>query len=193
MEYKYLILDTKGEPVAHARSEDSLDRPLCRLRIDDGNSGQVLEHEYVKLVGMTDRTVATEGRVRDRHGDVVTVETVRTLGEEVRRNLRIPVRFESFLYPISGNWKGRAPVVSRDLSCGGVAFVCERRLEIGEIAQIVIPVTTQPLLLDLKILRQRPSPEGEPLYASEFLNMLHEQESMVREAVFSLQIHRKRR
>ena len=107
--------------------------------------------------------------------------------EEVRRNLRMPVRFESFLYPVSGRWRGRMPVLSNDLSCGGAAFFCARKLEVDEVAEIVIPVTAEPLVLRVKILRERPSPDPIPLYAAEFVDMLREEENMVCEAVFSLQ------
>ena len=53
---------------------------------------------------------------------------------------------------------------------------------------MVIPVTSQPLLLDMKILRCRSRPEDDLLYAAEFLSLLREEENMVREAVFGLQL-----
>ena len=124
----------------------------------------------------------------DRRGNVVSIQSVRELGEDVRRNLRMPVRFESYLYPRSDAWKGRIPVLSNDLSCGGVAFFCAHKLEPGERNQIVIPVTSQPLLVDIKILRERPSPEPIPLYAAAFTDLIHDQETMIREAVFSIQL-----
>ena len=52
----------------------------------------------------------------------------------------------------------------------------------------MIPVTSQPLLLTLRVLRQRPSGEPIPLYAGVFTELVHEEEMMVREAVFSLQL-----
>ena len=177
MTYKYLILDSRGEPVARGSSEDGPDRPVWQLEIDSGDIKNVLSHEYVSLVSTSEKVPAMEGRIMDRRGNVVSVQSVRELGEEVRRNLRMPVRFESFLYPVSGAWKGRVPILSNDLSCGGVAFFCARHLERGETAQIVIPVTTQP-----------PSPEPIPLYAAEFVDMIHDQETMIREAVFSIQL-----
>lgn len=188
MTYKYLILDSRGEPVARGSSEDGPDRPVWQLEIDSGDIKNVLSHEYVSLVSTSEKVPAMEGRIMDRRGNVVSVQSVRELGEEVRRNLRMPVRFESFLYPVSGAWKGRVPILSNDLSCGGVAFFCARHLERGETAQIVIPVTTQPLLVDIKVLRERPSPEPIPLYAAEFVDMIHDQETMIREAVFSIQL-----
>ena len=187
---KYLIIDSRGAPVAHAVSRDTLDRAVWQLEIDDGDLQRVLEHEYISLVSMSEKIPAMEGRIVGRRGNVISVESVRQLGEQVRANLRMPVRFNSFIYPVTGQWKGRATILSNDLSCGGISFFCARPLEVGEVVELVIPVTSQPLLLRGEILRRRPSATPIPLYASRFLEMLREEESMVREAVFSLQLSR---
>lgn len=189
MRYKYLMVDSRGNPVAHVSSDDGPDKSVWQVRAEDGDIKRILSHEYVSLLGVSEELPAMEGRVTACHGNMISIAPVRTLGEDVRRNLRIPVRFESFLYPVSGRWRGRVPILSNDLSCGGIAFFCARKLEVGEIAQIVIPVTAQPLLLDLKILRQRPSGEPVPLYAGAFMDLLHDQEKLVREAVFGIQLH----
>ena len=190
MTYQYLILDSRSEPVAHGVSRDGPDRPVWQVEIDGGDVKKVLSHEYVYLLNTSEGIPAMEGRVMDRRGDTVSIQSVRELGEEVRKNLRMPVRFESFLYPVTGTWKGRVPVLSNDLSCGGVAFFCARPLEVGEVAQIAIPVTSRPLLADVRILRERPSPEPIPLYAAEFVELIHDQETMIREAVFSIQLQK---
>lgn len=54
--------------------------------------------------------------------------------------------------------------------------------------QIAVPITAQPLLLNIKVLRQRPSGEPIPLFAAAFEELVHEEEKMIREAVFSLQL-----
>ena len=187
MSYKYMLLDSRGAPVAQGVSEDGPEKNVWQVRIAHGDIKRVLGHEYISLVGTSEQFPAMEGRIVRCRDNLVSVESVRMLGEEVRRNLRMPVRFESFLYPVSGRWRGRMPVLSNDLSCGGVAFFCARKLEVDEVAEIVIPVTAEPLVLRVKILRERPSPEPIPLYAAEFVDMLREEENMVCEAVFSLQ------
>ena len=187
---KYLIIDSRGEPVAHAVSQDGPDRPVWQLQIDDGDLQRVLEHEYISLVSTSEQIPAMEGRITGRKGNLISVVSVRRLGEQVRANLRMPVRFDSFVYPVSGQWRGRAPILSNDLSCGGISFFCARPLEVGEVVELVIPVTSQPLLLRGEILRQRPSATPIPLYASRFLDMLREEEARVREAVFSIQLSR---
>ena len=178
MSYKYMLLDSRGAPVAQGVSEDGPEKNVWQLRIAHGDIKRVLGHEYISLVGTSEQFPAMEGRIVRCRDNLVSVESVRMLGEEVRRNLRMPVRFESFLYPVSGRWRGRMPVLSNDLSCGGVAFFCARKLEVDEVAEIVIPVTAEPLVLRVKILRERPSPEPIPLYAAEFVDKTHDIDSM---------------
>lgn len=190
MAYKYLILDSRGSAVAHGISEQAPGEKIWRLKIDDGDIERVMSHTNVSLVGNSDAVPALEGKIIRREGNLIYLEPVRPLEESVRKNLRLPVRFSSFLYPVSGHWKGREPVVSYDLSCGGVAFYCARRLEVGELAQLVVPVTAQPLVLLLKILRFQPTLDKDCFYAARFTGLIREEENMVREAVFSLQLQK---
>lgn len=185
---KYLILDSRGSPIAHCVADIRPEQEVWTLTVDDGDMKRLLEHEYVQLVGTADSAAAMEGRLLRGRGTRVEVQVLRPLEKKVRQNLRMPVRFASFLYPVSGAWRGRRVIVSHDLSCGGIAFFCEEPLAAGEVVQIVIPVTAEPLLLNARVLRQRPSPEATPLYAAEFEELTRDEESMVREAVFSLQI-----
>ena len=187
---KYLMLDSRGDAIARGILERITDGELWRLRVTEGTADEVMGHNNISLVGDAENSPALEGRIVQREGDVVFVEPVRRLEESVRQNLRIPVRFVTYLYAVSGGWKGRVPIVTNDLSCGGLAFFCPRKLEVGEIVQVVIPVTSQPLLLSLRVLRQRPSAEPVPLYAGTFNDLIHDEEKMVREAVFSIQLRR---
>lgn len=188
MAYKYLILDSGGNAVGHGVSRQNPTEKTWRLEVKDGDIETIMGHTNVTLVSVAEQSPGLEARIIGRRGDQVELELVRTLEEDVRKNLRIPVRFVSYLYPMSGSWKGRVPIVSKDLSCGGLAFYCPRPLDTGETVEVVVPVTTQPLVLPLRILRMRTCPDGETFYAGCFIDLVREEENMVREAVFSLQI-----
>lgn len=110
------------------------------------------------------------------------------LSAEARQNLRIKTDFESVMYPVTGNWKGQRPIRGHDLSCGGVAFHSERELQPREIVQIVLPVTDEPMVLKTRILRPIPTDEPVPLYASQFVDLILDEEIMIRKAVFSIQV-----
>lgn len=186
--HKYLILDSRGTPLAQGEMEGRTSKKIWPIFIrNDEAMKRVLSHEYVKLISSTDG-MTIEGKILSRDGDEVYIEPQMVVGEAPRENLRMPVRFQSYLYPVSGPWKGRVPILSNDLSCGGIAFFCPRSLKVGEVAEIVIPITEQPLILEIQIVRERPSPEHIPMYAAEFIDLVHDQESMLREAVFNLQL-----
>lgn len=188
MAYKYLILDSVGRPVARCTAREDLSAPIWCLELGEEDLKRILTHKNITLVGTSEDWAAAEGRIVRQKENLVWVEAIRGLDGSVRKNLRIPVSFQSFIYPVSGTWKGRRPILSHDLSCGGVAFHCAHLLEEGEIVQIVVPVTTQPLLLKMKILHKLDTTESIPLYAAQFVDLLREEESMLREAVFELQL-----
>lgn len=188
MAYKYLIVDSQGDAVAHGIAQQKpVGKNWC-LRVEDGDLDQVMSQDIVDLVSSTGTDPGLQGRILRREGNLVFIEPLAPLGESARRSLRVPVRFVSYLYPVTGNWKGRVPIVSKDLSCGGLAFYCPRSLEKDEIVQVVIPVTSQPLVLTLRILRMRAHSEEDVFYAGCFQDMVREEENMMWEAVFSIQL-----
>lgn len=120
---------------------------------------------------------------------MIVLDPLRALGEEVRQNLRMPTSFESFVYPVTG---GQVPIRANDLSCGGVSFFCAHDFAIKERFEIVVPITFEaPLVLKSEILRARPAGGAIQLYAAKFVDMIHDEERRVREAVFSVQLQRK--
>lgn len=186
---RYLISDSRNEPLARAVLEVPPDSKVWRIRVLDQDLPEVLEHEIINLIPMNPASPAMTGRILSMDGtDTLTLEPVDLLGEDVRQNLRVPVRFDSFIYPISGDWSGRLPIISHDLSCGGIAFYCNFPLRIAEMVELIVPITTQPVILRARILRQRPSNSNITLFSAKFVDMIHDEEVLVREAVFSQQI-----
>lgn len=190
MAYKYMVLDSQSIPVARAVLENHPEARVWQIRILDGEVEAVLEHELLQLLGTDENNPGMVGRVLRFRGNVVELEPLRALEEEVRQNLRVQVSFETYIYTLGakGQVKGRIPVNVHDLSCGGVAFFSVRELERGQLLEIVITMTEQPLILKIQVLRLRPSPSKVPLYAAKFIELTNDEEKLLREAVFSQQI-----
>lgn len=190
MAYRYMVLDSQSIPVAGAILENHPDARVWQIRVLDGGVEAVLEHEILQLLSMDEKHPGMIGRVLRSRGDVVELEPMTTLGEEVRQNLRVHVSFETYVYTLGpdGRAKGRIPVNVHDLSCGGVAFYCVRELDSGQLLEIVVSVTEQPLLLKIQVLRPRPSPSKVQLYAAKFIELTNDEEKFLREAVFYQQI-----
>lgn len=192
MGYPYIILDSRSVALARGYLESPVDSPLWYIKVLDGGEKQVMDHEYLQLVSLDQNAPAKMAHILRNRDNVVVVEPVEDLDSDVRVNLRVQVKFETHIFPGKGSKrKGRLKAISQDLSCGGISFCCDAELQEKEQLEIVIPITTNPLVLRIQVLRRRPSNETLPMYSAKFVDMVREEEAMVREAVFGQQIQSK--
>lgn len=185
-----MLMDSMSRVLAKGRLE-SKQETTWKVRITEGSVKEVLRTNKLQVVPTQEGQPAILGRVIDcDEGDVVTFTTLRELKEEsVRTNLRMPVDFTSYCYPLSGPSRARAAIRANDLSGGGISFYCTLAFQPGDIVEVVIPITrTAPLLVKCQVLRKGGSNGEYILYAAKFVDMIDEEESLVREAVFRAQI-----
>ena len=185
----YLILDSKSTPLANAVLESPPNSEVLQIRILGGKEDKVAEHREIQLIGMDDSTPNRVGVIIRQRDDKMVIQPTAALGPNARENLRIFTDFESVMYPVTGRWKGQRTLKAKDLSCGGIAFWADRALEDREIVDMVLPVTDAPLIVKTQILRELPDDTTEqPLYASKFVDLIQDEEALIRKAVFSIQI-----
>ena len=187
---RYLLLDSKGTPLSRAVLLSPAEAHSWQVRLLDDKMEQVLEHEVVQLVSMAEDAPSLLGRITGHREDWLAVEKLRPLGAQARQNLRVPVGFRSYIYPVSGKWIGRCAVKGNDLSCGGISFFCTATLIVGEWIEIVIPIAI-PLVLTCEVLRAKEEADGQHFYAGKFIDICNDEETLVREAVFNIQIRRR--
>ena len=168
----YLLLDSKSAPLARGVLETAPDGPVLQIHILDGKEDEVAQHEVIQLVGMESGGLAVQCQLLRQRGERISLNKVASLGSEFRRNLRVPVKFQSFIYPLSG----------------GIAFYGQYGLENGETLEIVIPITAKPMVLRCQILRQQMLRNNRAFYAAKFVDMCNDEETLLREAVFRVQL-----
>ena len=185
----YLILDTQNNALANGELASPPDAAPMRLNILNNKVDDVMAHEVITLFSASSEELPIQCRILRQRGDTVLLEKIAVLDPEVRRNLRVPVKFDTFLYALPGSpWTGRRSAQSIDLSCGGIAFYADCPLELHEQAEIVVTPTEEPVILRCEILRKQELQNDRFLYATKFVDMCEDEEVMVREAVFSLQL-----
>ena len=173
----FLLLDSRSVPLAHGKLESAVDAPALQMLVLNGKADEVARHEIIQIAGMRSDKLAIQCQVLRQRGERIILNKISQLGSDFQRNLRVPVQFESFIYPLSGAWKGRRSIQSVDLSCGGIAFYSRYGLENGERFEVVIPITAQQTLAGERCF-----------YAAKFVDMCNDEEFIVREAVFRVQI-----
>ena len=185
----YLILDSQGTPLANAVLESPLNAEVLQLRVLNDKVEAVAEHRELQLIGVDDGSPDRVGVIVRQRGDQLVVQPTAALGPAARENLRILTDFESVMYPVSGYWTGQRAFKAKDLGCGGIAFWSTIFLEDREIVEMVLPVTDSPLLIKTQVLRVLPDESSRlPLYAAKFVDLIHDEEALIRKAVFSIQI-----
>lgn len=184
----YLLLDSVNNPLARGKLEGPQNGEIFQMLVLDNDVEKVARHEVIVLMSMSGSEPPLQCRIVRQRGDRVALEKIASLDPDLRRNLRVPIKFDTFIYPITGRWRGRRAVQSIDLSCGGVAFYGDDGLEAGERLEMVIPVTEEPVILRCEILRRQELRNDKLLYAVKFVDMCEDEEVTVREAVFSIQL-----
>ena len=150
-----VLLDSNTSRVlARGVMEGPPDGRNIQLNIIEGNVQTVLNADNVQIVPADEEQPPRLGHVIHRQGNLVVLEPTRELtGAKVRENLRMPVDFDTFVYP--AHQDGRYRAKGNDLSCGGISFFCGGDLVIGDEPEVVIPITrTAPLLMTCQILRK---------------------------------------
>ena len=184
----YLILDSKGTPLANALLVSPPDAEMLQIEVLNGKVEDVAAHREIQLIGIDDSTPNRVGVIVRQREDQLVIQPTAALDANARENLRILTTFSSVMYPVSGRWKGQKNVKGKDLSCGGVAFYSDCRLENREIVELVLPVTHQPLVVTTEVIRAVEDEGAQPLYASKFVDLIQDEEALIRKAVFSIQI-----
>ena len=185
----YLLLNDEDVPVARGLLISPPNGAEIRVKVLDDDIDEIediAEHKLVTLVGMLQNMPSLQGEVTGVSRDVLRLRRVESK-EDVRDMLRVNVAFDTLIYPLDGSWTGRRKVECIDLSCGGIAFFCDEPMQRGDMLELVIPVTPQPLLLRCRILRTWEK-DGRPCCAARFISMCHDEEKLICEAVFNIQL-----
>ena len=181
-----LLLSTDSKLLARGELKSAPDGSGIEVELISGEAEAIESAKIVQVIPSDKTAKAQMGRFLMRRGDLVVLEAMRGAGAALRENFRVPVDFECFIYPQEG---GRAVYHALDLSCGGIAMYSDRALSVGEVCEVVIPITAEgPLILDCEILRTMPFIGAAQKYAARFTDLIHDQEAALREAVFQLQV-----
>ena len=185
-EKKFIILDDNQQTLASAiLMEQQGQRKIFELTSTP--STDLLSLPAINILSLNSTEfMAWRGKAERLRGDQFYFWAEDRIDERLRRHLRIPMSFQTYLYPVSGVLF-RLPVVSKDISCGGIAIYSMEPLLTDQVFEIALPCTEPPLLVRLKVLR--PLPSGSNLYSCQFVDLRPAEEAMIQECIFEYDLH----
>ena len=181
----YSLMDSNSRLLARGTHHEFESQYLFFTLIE----GDLIDIEQAKVIQVVPQDSSLPSQMTRYAGfrnGIVALEPMRQAGAAIRKNFRVPIAFDSYVYPASGP---RAALRSVDLSCGGIAFHSPRAFAPHEVFEVVVPlVSEEPLLLRAEALRARSDPGIGNFYACRFVDLIDDEESLLREAVFAIQI-----
>lgn len=156
------------------------------------NIKEAMQMHIVLFSWAEDPSLIYRGEVVSRRAGRLYLENVTRMEPETGHHLRVRMEFHSKLLRMQEGRMTRSPIVSFDLSAGGIAFFSPAELEIGEECEIVIPVTSVMMVVRMRILRAEVVTGQKWKYSACFLDLSNEEETMIRQAIFSEQWRRGR-
>lgn len=181
----YLLMDSNSRLLARGTHHEFESQYLF-FTIFEGELRSLENAKVVQIVPQDKSLPPQMTRYAGFRNGIVALEPMREAGAAMRKNFRVPVTFQSFVYPVG---RPRSALRSVDLSCGGIAFHSSCVLSTDEVFEIVVPLLSEePLLLHAQALRGRTDPGKGNFYACKFVDLIDDEETLLREAVFAIQI-----
>ncbi len=193
---EYLILDSDHSSLTRGSLRTPVSNGILEFEIPEDDTHLLDDIDSripLQFIGFDQESPSFSGKINRRRGNRLAVERGPSLGEDPRESLRAPFYYDSYIYPMSGDWKGRIPIKIVDLSCGGVGFFAEEVLEVQETVELAIPITAGPLLIPGKIVRPLANETvdiSKPIhYVAKFMSGIDEVEVAIRKEVLKQQLN----
>ncbi len=154
------------------------------------NVKEAMQMHIVLFSWAEDPNIVYRGEVSSRRGGRLYLENVTRMEPDTGHHLRVRMEFHSKLLYMRGGKVFPSPIVSFDMSAGGIAFFSPAELEVDEECEVVIPITSVMLVVRMCILHGEVATGQKWKYSACFLDLSNEEEAMIRQAIFSEQWRR---
>lgn len=115
------------------------------------------------------------------------LQEVRNLAPLLHRDVRVEVDIKTTIFYNKEENEIPVEVHLRDLSCGGMCFVCKEELNQEYEYEFLTNWIDTPFLVKFKILRREEASYNQFAYGCEFLGLLRTEECLLRSSVFKIQ------
>lgn len=185
---EYLILDEYQSSVTRGILRTPITAPMLEFEIPEADVRRLEGLQELQFLGVDERAPSFKGTVNRRRGTRMAVVRGADLGDDPLDSLRVPYTVDTFAYPVSGSWKGRCVIKTKDLSCGAVLFDCEKSLAMQEVVEVAIVVREGAMLVHAKVINHLHNTDGSNQYVAKFISGVAEVEQTIRKEVLYLQL-----
>lgn len=134
------------------------------------------------------------GSIEYIDGNAVFFKDFENISDELKNDLKVDyVNKTKITFLDEDDEEVVMPVVMKDISRGGVCFFTLESLKVGQILEMVLEFTKEPLPVKLEIIRRERYPKDPHYYyGCKILTLNIVEESMLKQAIFRIDIENKR-
>lgn len=134
------------------------------------------------------------GSIEYIDGNAVFFKDFENISDELKNDLKVDyVNKTKITFLDEDDEEVVMPVVMKDISRGGVCFFTLESLKVGQILEMVLEFTKEPLPVKLEIIRRERYPKDPHYYyGCKILALNIVEESMLKQAIFRIDIENKR-
>lgn len=196
---KYYLMTEKNRVITEAYLVFQNDAGLVFRLLSKEMVGRIAEMKRIRY--QKDETYAEsfEADIYDMKLDKIYVDNIENVSATLRSELKVKVKFNTTISGIGPAKKDDEEVVNlevaaKDISCGGFCFFCEKALDTSILYETIVPLWDEPMIVNFKILRKVEMPESHGFsYGCKFENLNYQEERVLREAIFRLQMMMQRK
>ncbi|WMI80998.1 PilZ domain-containing protein [Anaerotignum sp. MB30-C6] len=193
MSIKCILLDEKSSVIDYADLSFMGNGVSFLIPFEEDTLGQFEEGDKVIFQVEDKYNQIYDADISEISYGKIHLNEVRNLAPLLHKDVRVEVEIQSTIFYTEDGRDIPVEVSLRDLSCGGMCFLCEEELNMDYEYLFMTSWIDTPIVVKFKILRKEVANYNMFAYGCEFLELLRTEESLLRASVFKIQAMNYRR
>lgn len=187
MAIKCILLDDKNKIIDYAglsfiNTETAVLVPFDKDTLIKYKIGQKIRFQFENKYDEV-----FDGEISEFCKESISLKNIKDIAADLHGDVRVDVELDSCILYEAGEDCFSIDIRIRNISSGGMSFLCEKALDMNMIYETVVEWVETPIIVKLKLLRKEPEGESLFLYGCKFISLLHTEESLLRAGVFYIQ------
>lgn len=189
MDDRFMLIDVSNKIICEGQVKEFY-RGEAVFKVENGLDAlrDMQRGQWMRFTFLSGRKGVFEGRLAMINGTELIIESIRSLANIVKEDIRINTDYQTKLYKKDENGQIMAwNAIVADISAGGVKILSEAPVPLNEVMEVAIPCYSWYIVVEVVFIREimnRSETERLYSYGGKFYNLVSAEENLIRSMVF---------
>lgn len=189
MDDRFMLIDVSNKIICEGQVKEFY-RGEAVFKVENGLDAlrDMQKGQWMRFTFLSGRKGVFEGRLAMINGTELIIESIRSLANIVKEDIRINTDYQTKLYKKDENGQIFAwNAIVADISAGGVKILSEAPVPLNEVMEVAIPCYSWYIVVEVVFIREimnRSETERLYSYGGKFYNLVSAEENLIRSMVF---------